>query len=309
MKLRTKQTLALAALFFVQALFNPGCADRDFMDKTKKDGAILKGEAVTQTDPLKNRAVIIVKNFKVTSNEPYKFDFFGFCSGVIIGSHYVLTAGHCATDYQKSRVILTTDIHAQLTSATVYTISEPVVNPAYLMQKSSELSAHQLPGPDDLSNSFDLAILKLDRDIVDGNFDKTYFSSPSAVTYFSQNTSAASTTLLAMGYGRTTDLNTIESTDPINGVLEKAKFEIPQGDLAKKIITYDQLNKAGVCIGDSGGPVFVRRDAQIYLQFLSIAVYKDKSTDPLNKHDQCYGKSLFLNLDLYKEWIKQTISE
>ncbi len=76
---------------------------------------------------------------------------------------------------------------------------------------------------------------------------------------------------------------------------------------AKNHILIDQNQKSGVCSGDSGGPLYIHRNDQLYLQGLAVA---DVSPDEVTTESHlCLGKGLYLNLDFFKDWIAAQLGE
>lgn len=299
--------LSFQVLLFFILVIAAGCADPGFMDKTKMDGSILQGHPLLPTDELQGRAVFIAKNFSATqSSEENRVNVikFGICTGVILDANHILTAAHCAGNSKTSRVILTDDVNKPVKLNQIYEIEKATLHPLYEKNLALEKKNRIPPGPTNLSKRYDLAILNLDRPIP-LRTDLNFLLSISAKIKPSETLSAQVT-----GFGRITDLNNSQSTEYefLNGKLLKAQVELLTTQLAKPIIMLNQRGTSGVCLGDSGAPLFIEHENKLYLQALAIATYKINSEDSENKYNQCYGNALYLNLDMHKKWIQKNLN-
>lgn len=274
-------------LLFIASLAAVGCSDGNFIDKTRIDGSILMSEPVMEDDTLSGTTVYIAMNFESKPENPLGFKNFGFCTGVIIAPEYILTAAHCAQNYGNSKVIFTNDAKAVSSVDRIFTIIHTFQTRPYVEK---------------MYNQHDIAILKLDRPLpAEAKYDTNYFTS--------QSSTEGASTAIALGYGRNTDLadtRTIETR--LNGYLQKAEIAFTSQNSTDRIISIDQKNKTGICLGDSGGPLFIRKDDKIYLQAISIAGHKTKSDDPENKYNECHSKGIYLNLNPFRAWISSIIN-
>ena len=314
-------TLRLWATLFL-SLTLAACGDPKFMDKSKIDGSILRGTPVLRNDSLFGRTVYIAKNFSFDSSSPSLFRKFGLCSGVILHERYILTAAHCTTNIQESRVIFTHDVNQALSSNQIYQIQDFKIPDEYRESRKREIAKGVPSGPSNRSNRYDLAILKLTRPIEGAKTLPNYFTDPNTVSYMTQSEDAKMTAEgYVAGYGRISEYNRFaedprfkqesftDGPPPLNGTLMKATFTLNIADFSNQVIQRSQRYSTGVCGGDSGAPLFIDRGGNDYLQAIAIATFKVKDEDPENTFNNCFGESLYLNLDFHKKWIYNSMGE
>lgn len=269
------------------------CSDSNFLDKTKIDGSILQGKTVETSDPLSKRMIIIVQNFDSTKNG---FEYFGLCSGVILNSHYVVTAAHCAQNFENSRVVFTTDAHTEKQSQNIYKITSVAIHEDYILGQQKNI----------IDLKHDIALLKLEKPILECDYDQNYLIALATSEYLKSTRNSVFLNPIIAGFGKNQLEYTHNDHAPINGILKKAEVAILDPQFSEKTILIDQHFKAGVCSGDSGGPLFTFRYGKPYLQGIAVAVINDNG---LSNDLKCNEKGLFLNLDYFKVWISKKLGE
>ena len=153
------------------------------------------------------------------------------CSATMLNSNTFLTAAHCV---ENERVFIqrTTDLNHEVRR-----------NRKGYRIKKENIFIH--PQYDSSTHSFDFAILKTDRD---------YFRS-SEIQYPRLNSPVRAGPFTFFGYGNS---RFTSGMGRLRTLTRNSEEQIAPDENNEGYLEFDQSGGLGVCVGDSGGPVFVR---------------------------------------------------
>ena len=234
MKIRITALLVLSVLVVVACSQKPaGSVSVQQAKGSAIPNRIVGGEAVTLAQ--KNGALILKSTVALMTTDD-SGDIQSFCSGTLIASDLVLTAGHCAKAFSASeiKVFFGATLPRTIQDEGLVQVAESLINPDF----QRELSRYN-----------DVALLKLQKSAPRG-FEPVSILDPSYVL-----TEGAE--ILLAGYGVVHD----NPDDVRTLVLNLVRVHVSEVDEADKIVVTDQNSGHGACAGDSGGPSYLESES------------------------------------------------
>jgi hypothetical protein len=192
----------------------------------------------------------------------------GSCSGVILGPHTVLTAGHCNGENGYR-------IYLDRNKPNYYQVTGSLIHPGYYRWSSQRGEPHD-----------DLMLL-----YVNETLPKPYISG------FYQGGTAICESLVAQGWGQTeatTDPNYVPCPGGGTKCLRESSYTVFVEN--PTAINTKQLTPGGICFGDSGGPLYALLTGQPE-PFLAGITSTTASSD-------CKVSATHVKVSAYKQWIK-----
>lgn len=221
------------------------------------------------------------------------------CGGNIISNKRILTVAHCIHNKYDSRALTPGNILVILGG---YDLNR-AVEVGRETVPVSKINIHPDWNPFTGSYDADIALLELDHAITFNQFIKP-------VCLWESQNDPSTTSGVVVGYGKSEDKSKNHENIP-------KKLQIPIHTQEKCFLTFPILanisstrtlcggagNGRGVCVGDSGGGLFVKISNVYYLRALV-------SSSLITTSDECdvNSYSVFTNVWKYKSWIKSPSS-
>lgn len=218
--------------------------------------AIIHGDEVKRGDPVSKFTVAIMMQ---TSNG------WGICSGSIIRSDMILTAGHCASGIQSAMIVFKRDVTglSNVDREFIRPVVSVNIDPSYILGSAGIKASYR-----------DVAIMKFSGGLPSG-FKAVRLLSPKVAPQLIQREQK----VVLVGFGAS-DFYAKEGS----GVMRKIRTKIDK-------VYYDgtgvKVGTAGhgACHGDSGGPALIESNGEYYLFAVT-----SRATMPVSS---CSGRAVY----------------
>lgn len=199
------------------------------------DTKIVGGTAVTASDQIAKSTVALVLP-----------DGNAFCTGSLIAPRLVVTASHCVEGYEESALYVNFGLKAKPGS---YTATNLRYATKYIQHEAYNTDAMDAEFATEPPN--DIAVLILNKAAPAGYAPVKALTTADPLT--------VGETLTLAGFGLT------HWSRGTSGVLRKAELKLTKTDSVAKEIWFGDTPGKSACMGDSGGPAFVKRNGKLVL--------------------------------------------
>ena len=240
------------------ALAVTGCGSRPHQNSKTK---IVGGHAVREDSPVSSSTIALV----------YATDHEYFCSGTLIGPRTILTAAHCVEDVITDHTAIGVTFGLKANEAPFIAALSSTRHESY------DTAMMDSEHPAGASN--DIAIVTLNADAPSTYRPATPFTIEDAVD--------VGEPLILAGYGLTAAGN-----EGVDGTLREVETEITVVSLPRKELEFGKHAGRSACMGDSGGPAFVKRNGKLKL----VGVTSRGSSD-------CDEEGIYTDVRHFSSWI------
>lgn len=206
----------------------------------------------------------------------------GLCTGTVIGPDLVLTAGHCVAARGTYRVRYLDRSFRRVSLGVTRVVAHPDFNARHGFSAD------------------DLGLLQVARPFPNDMRPAALPSVAWMSTFLAGGGERVGRELLIAGFGST------ERRRARDGILREAIMRTSEPTVPGRafggLSGDEQVNRTGMCVGDSGGPVYERRSGA----FTVVGILKGGTTDAGR---ECTSNPIFTSLGGYVSWIQGTARE
>lgn len=211
----------------------------------------------------------------------------GLCTASAISKRILLTAAHCVDGWGPEQVNAVLSLNpfknGSLVESDWVKVEKIIVHEKY--NKAATMN----------EDKNDFALIKLTEELPPERVSKLA----------SHDQTQAEMEIISIGFGRT-DAIKHESSQAKESMLNYVVKQIKNFSAKKQDLEIEQLDKTGICSGDSGSPGFIYDSKQKEFFILGVAsyVYHTSNTlDAPNTAESCHGYGVYMNVLTQREWI------
>lgn len=252
----------LSALCCVSLVSLFSCGQRSTED-SNLDGFIVGGTEVKAGSPIAKHTVSLMDNDNAV-----------FCTGTLISETAVVTAAHCLKDLPFKPKI---GFGLNATKAEVVKVKAYKINPDYIDLENTPEDEIKAPPSD-------IAVIRL--------VSKAPQSAQVAPVLELKSDLVVSEEFVLAGFGMTNPYN-----DDGVGVLRTVKTKIKVAKKEFKEIEFGGRPGKSACMGDSGGPAFVRRNGKLHLTGVTS-----------RGSGLCDEEGVYTDIRYFREWMSKELA-
>lgn len=207
----------------------------------------------------------------------------GVCTGTAVGPDLILTAAHCVSSRGRYRVRYLDRAFKRVTAPVIRAAAHPDFDPSHGFATD------------------DIGLIQIGRPFTGDMRPATLPRGGAWSTdWFQTAASAPSEELLIAGFGST------ERSQARDGVLREALMRTAEPTVRGRgfagLSGNEQAQRTGMCVGDSGGPVYRR----IRGTFTIVGVLKGGTTDPGR---ECTSNPVYIPIADYAAWVRRVAAD
>lgn len=240
-----------------------GCGAQDQSEQTS-DVKIVGGDKVSASDPITRSTVALVTP-----------DGKSFCTGSLIGPKLVLTASHCLVDYKEEKLLVAFGTVAKNGSLAQKNLREAKKFQTHEQYNTDAMDAEV---PKEAPN--DIALIHL-KEAAPAGFQQVEVLDHSDAVEEGESLTLAGFGLTYWIFGS-------------SGTLRKVETKIKKLMPNVKELEFGEKAYRSACMGDSGGPAFVKRNDKLVL----VGVTSRGSA-------RCDSTGIYTDVRYFASWINQ----
>lgn len=269
---------------------------------------IVNGTPLAKQSPVSRHLVRVISRSRMPTVNGADRISTSLCTGTLLDDRTVLTAAHCVHESDEAediRISFGGDPYCESSPEEVRIQSARVLG--FIVHRSYSFQ----------SSINDIALIRLEEPSPEDSEPTTLFDLP-------QTAIPLDAKVLAVGFGKITGADEVSDPNqrlrygwirPLKNLRPKAymvdylksRKNLSLQDSLKfdsYFLVFDQTDENGICIGDSGGPTFIKQDGQWRQVGVSSFVFRYEG-----KMETCRGVSAHVNLHSYTQWLRAARAE